>query len=164
MTSLAGKTLSRTIISLVITVLFSSASFAIGKNGIGVGFVLGDPSAITMKYFINDQHAVDAGIGDAAGDGFYLYGDYLLHFPGIIPVERFTLYLGGGAAFHNFEKERKHEDDIDENRIEVRMPVGVEFETPEIPLGIFLEIVPAMRLAPDVDFELRAGLGMRYFF
>jgi len=117
-----------------------------------------------MKYFINHQHAVDAGIGDAAGDGFYLYGDYLLHFPGIIPVERFTLYLGGGAAFHNFEKNRRHEDDVDENRIEARMPVGVEFETPEIPLGIFLEIVPAMRLSPDVDFELRAGLGMRYFF
>ncbi len=156
--------ISKYFLSAALLLMFATPGLAIGKYGIGVGFVLGDPSAITMKYFINEQHAFDVGIGEAGGDGFYLYGDYLLHFPTIIPVEKITLYLGGGIGFHDFEKDRKHKDDIDENRIEVRLPIGVEFETPRIPLGVFLEIAPAMRLAPDVDFGFRGGLGIRYYF
>ncbi|HOF14170.1 MAG TPA: hypothetical protein PLH80_11450 [Spirochaetota bacterium] len=34
----------------------------------------------------------------------------------------------------------------------------------EVPIRIFFELVPALRIAPDVDFGIRGGLGARYFF
>ncbi len=155
----------KNVLSCIITAaVVLSAAGASAENTIGLGVILGDPSGITGKVFLNRNHAVDMGIGDPVGNGFYLYGDYLLHFPGAIPAPELVLYLGAGAGFHHWERHNKSRADDEENRIEARVPVGLEFMTPKVPVGIFIELVPALRISPDTDFDLRGGIGARYYF
>jgi hypothetical protein len=133
------------------------------ENTFGLGFILGDPSGITGKAFLGENNAIDIGLGDPEGEGYYIYGDYLLHLRGLGFENRLAFYFGGGAAFHHHEwEEKQHRED--ENRIELRIPAGLEYVTPKIPIGLFAEIVPALCISPDVEFELRGGVGARYFF
>ncbi len=143
--------------------LASTALYA-GENRAGLGFVLGDPSGITGKLFISPSDAIDAGVGASHDHGAYIYADYLRHFSGIFPVPSLLLYLGIGPGFYDHDNEGRNRSDRDENGIECRFPVGLEFRFTTIPLAAFLELVPAMAVIPDIDFHLRGGLGVRYFF
>src|SRR5579863_7404960 len=58
----------------------------VANKTFGLGLELGDLEGITGKWFLTDSHALDFGIGDAAGDyyvngygGLYLYADFLWH-------------------------------------------------------------------------------------
>ncbi len=140
---------------------------AIAAGNFGLGFVLGDPSGITAKYFLGSDHAIAAGVGDAAGHGLYLNVDYLKHFRGLFPVPEMTFYLGGGGAFHHYHRDRHvrvWDDEDEENRLETRMPFGINYVFKPVPIEAFLELVPALEIVPDVDFRMRAGLGARYYF
>ncbi|MFH0974341.1 MAG: hypothetical protein V1874_00990 [Spirochaetota bacterium] len=130
----------------------------------GVGFILGDPSGFTAKVFPDDIYALDFGIGPSAHDGFYLYADFLRHFGSLFPVKELVFYVGGGAGFHNHEEHRKGNESDHENSLEARMPFGIEYTFKDVPVGIFGEIVPAMEIAPDFDFNIRGGAGARYYF
>ncbi len=152
-------------ILLCSALLTAGPAFAAGN--FGLGFVLGDPSGITAKYYLGNDHAIAAGIGDAAGHGFYINVDYLKHFREIIPVPGMALYLGGGGAFHHYHRDRHGrvwDDEDEENRLETRLPFGINYVFKPVPVEVFLELVPALELVPDVDFRLRAGLGARYYF
>ena len=55
-------------------------------------------------------------------------------------------------------------DDEDENKIGVRIPIGLAYQFADAPLDIFFEIVPLLDLAPATDFGLNGAIGIRYFF
>ncbi|GAB4219019.1 MAG TPA: DUF3996 domain-containing protein [Spirochaetota bacterium] len=138
------------------------ATIASAAHNFGAGFILGDPSGLTAKIFMGKSDAIDIGIGESADD-LYIYADYLRHFHGVFPINELVFYLGVGAGFHDWEKDRKNDHD-EENRIDVRIPVGLEYTFTKVPVGIFIELVPALRIIPDVDFDIRGGLGARYYF
>ncbi|MDY6932744.1 MAG: hypothetical protein SVZ03_00815 [Spirochaetota bacterium] len=147
----------------VIIIIYSNPLKA-GDNRIGVGFLIGSFSGLTGKFFIDEGNSIDVGIGDPSDEGYYIYGDYLSHFSEIFPINRLLNYLGVGVGFHHFKKDHKWKLDEEENRLELRIPFGMEYLTPKIPLGIFIELVPTLRFIHDIDFNLRGGLGMRYYF
>jgi hypothetical protein len=153
-----------TVISLIVLILAASGALKAAERKFGVGFILGSPSGVTGKLFLNKSSAVDAGLGVAAGDGFYLYADYLMHFGGVFPVDNLDVYFGLGPGYHHYEKEHKRNEDEEENRLEARLPVGLEYFIDKVPLGVFLEIAPALRIVPDIDFDFRGGIGLRYYF
>jgi len=145
-----------------LTAFTPGPGYAARSRPFGLGFVLGDPSGFTGKYYLSGRDAIDGGVGDALGKGFYLYGDYLRHFP--LGTYSLKLYFGGGAAFHHYRRDKHYWDEEEENRVEGRMPLGVDYRFDAIPVEAFFELVPALRIIPDVDFTIRAGLGARYFF
>jgi hypothetical protein len=153
----------------VLTVLFFAAFAFTGtllfaaESRLGLGVVLGDPSGITGKVFISSSDAIDAGIGASHHHGAYVYGDYLRHFSGVFPVPSLLLYLGIGPGFYDHDSEGRNHSESDENGLECRFPIGLEYRFTTIPLAAFLELVPAMEIVPDIDFHLRGGLGIRYF-
>ena len=154
-------------ILLISLAIILSAEGASAAPKIGLGFILGDPSGLTGKAFLGDNDAVDLGIGPSARDGFYFYGDYLRHFNNVFPVSGLALYFGAGAGLHNHDRDdngRNDDDDDEENSLEARLPIGIEYTVRAVPLGIFLELVPALEVIPDFDFHLRGGLGVRYYF
>ncbi len=131
----------------------------------GAGFILGDPSGLTGKVIFNPDNAAAFGIGASARDGFYVYADYLRHFGGLFPFRELELFIGAGVGLHSFEHDhRPGNDEERENSLEVRVPVGLEYIFNQVPLGIFIELAPALELVPDIDFHLRGGLGLRYYF
>ncbi len=148
------------VLPLIIVLMFTTIVSA--ANSIGAGFILGDPSGLTAKIFMEKSNAIDIGIGESADD-LYIYADYLRHFYGVFPINELVFYLGAGAGFHKWEKDVKNESE-EENRIDVRIPLGMEYTFTKIPVGIFLELVPALRIIPDVNFDIRGGLGARYYF
>ncbi len=136
------------------------------SNKFGGGFILGDPSGLNGKAILGN-HAIDIGIGPSFNDGFYLYGDYLRRFHGVFPVIALSLYIGIGPGFHHHDKgnnDRNHDHDGDYNSLECRVPFGIDYLFPQIPIELFAEIAPALVIIPDIGFKIRGGVGVRYYF
>ncbi len=152
-------------IFFLLVILSSGVSLSAAEGKLGAGFILGDPTGITGKYYVSSADALDFGLGASYGDGFYLYCDYLRHFPGVFPVRELALYLGGGGGFHHHDSDSDRNHHKDEyNSLECRVPLGVEYTLDKAPLGIFAEIVPALQVIPDIESDIRGGIGIRYYF
>ena len=156
---------------LVLCVLFAASSEA--KGNIGVGFVLGSPTALSAKGFISKKNAWDVQLA-FDDDAFIVYGDYLMHFPGAFKTNdpfgsRLTPYVGVGPVLAVETKDRHDEGKFfderdDDMAIGVRVPFGVEWIGDEVPIGVGLEIGPGIIVAPGTDGFFTAGVTLRYYF
>jgi len=146
--------------AMLLIILLSANVCAMERKKNGIGVIAGDPTGITGKLLIDNNNAIDAGIGwKTSGDNeLHIYGDFLYHWYDIFEVKQgmLPLYFGGGVRFIN----RDNNDD----KFGIRMPVGMEYMFEKISLGAFLELVPVLNLTPDTDFDLEAGMGIRLFF
>ncbi len=147
------------VLSFLIVFLAVSA-LAIERKKVGIGVIAGEPTGITGKYMIDNNSAIDAGVGweTSSDNEFHIFGDYLYHLYNLFEVKKgkLPMYFGGGARF--IDRENK------DNRFGIRIPVGIEYLFDNMPLGAFLELVPVMNLTPDTDFDLEGGVGIRFLF
>ena len=139
------------------------ASVSAQDSGFGLGVNLSYPFGVSLKYWVGDNSAFDAGIGFPVY-GYYHTGaanvsthfDYLWHFFDLFPVPsgKLPLYVGPGLqlGFGN------------QFYFGVRGAVGVAYLFEDIPLDIFLELAPGVNFTPDVDFTFGAGTGARWYF
>lgn len=137
----------------------------------GVGIILGDPTAITLKHRISERRALDFGFGYHWHDSFLFYGDYLFQFPGTFKtdskeVNTIVPYVGVGPAvsFHTEEKRKRVGDREVKVALMGRIPLGLNFVIPDSPLELFAEIVPLINIIPGLDFGVGGGIGIRVFF
>lgn len=128
------------------------------KKDIGVGIILGEPTGITIKKWLSASMALDGAIAWSFGNesALHLHADYLFHKRLSIKGRNdgLLLYYGLGGKI-KFQKE---------NRIGMRIPLGLAYDFQNEPLDIFLELVPGLDLFPSTDFAFIAALGIRYFF
>ena len=133
---------------------------AMERKRFGIGVILGEPTGITGKLMLDDNSAIDVGVGwETSNDNkLHIYGDYLYHLYDVIevPKGKLPIYFGGGARWVS----RENNDD----KFGVRIPVGLEYVFEDISLGAFVELVPVVNLTPDTDVDFEAGTGIRYFF
>jgi len=120
--------------------------------------MIGEPTGISLKNWISQTNAWDAGIAWGFGNegAFHLHGDYLWHKFNLIHVDkgRLPLYYGVGARLlfaHDF-------------RLGIRGVIGLDYLFSDVPIDIFLEIVPIFDLAPRTEFSFNGAFGFRYFF
>jgi len=148
------------IVVITLIVLFSAQVFAAEDDNLGFGVILGEPTGITAKFLLSDESAIDAGAGwDTSGDDrIHVYADYLFHINDLFDVGKgsLPLFFGAGLRFISIE------DDDDE--LGIRLPVGLEYVFPKLPIRIFGELVPVLDLTPDTEFDMDGGVGIRYFF
>lgn len=141
-------------------VLLATTAWAADERPFGLGVIAGEPTGITGKYMLNANHAIDGGVGwKTSGDNeFHLYGDYLFHFHHLIQVKKGDLpvYVGGGLRWVRRDKK--------DNKLGIRIPVGLEYLFAGGSLGAFGELVPVLNLKPDTDFDLEGGIGIRFYF
>jgi hypothetical protein len=52
----------------------------------------------------------------------------------------------------------------DEDRIGIRIPVGICYLFEQSPLDIFLELGPVLDLTPATKLRVTSSVGIRYFF
>lgn len=124
------------------------------------GAIFGEPTGVSLKYWLNDTMAVDGAAGWSFHDDsdFYIHSDVLWHKFDVFDVSRgrLPLYFGvGGLA--NF---RDHRDDI----VGIRVPVGVNYLFEDAPVSLFLEVAPVLDIAPSTRGDITAGVGVRFCF
>jgi hypothetical protein len=152
------------------TVACTTASAALPMDGFGVGVMVGEPTGLSLKKWIGEDRAIDAGIGWSFSDydAFHFHVDYLFHRFGLLLDEgrgdRLPVYVGIGGRI----KLKDHEDgkgrDHDDDSFGIRIPLGISYLFADVPVDIFAEIVPTFDVAPDTDLDLGAAVGARYYF
>jgi len=140
-----------------ISFLFSKTSYA-QQTGFGLGLMLGEPTGFSGKYWLSPQSAIDGGFAWSVYKHGYLqiHTDYLWHNYSIISVIKGTLPIyygvGGRLIFAH------------DNIAGIRGVAGLDYLFDGTPLDIFLELVPILDLAPEMDFDFNAAIGIRYYF
>lgn len=140
----------------------------------GVGFILGNPTAITGQMVQSQQKSFQAGLSFSYDDSFLLFVDRLFHFPGTFKtseklINELVPYMGIGGALAVTSKDRRQKDgyfDKDEGSIGmgVRVPFGIEWKITDPNLSVYFEIAPGISIFPETSAEFMGGLGFRYFF
>lgn len=161
-----------------ILVALAVASMCVGvaaahPQGVGLGLMGGNPSGLSLKVWTGGNVALDAGLGYSLwyGEALSFHGDVLWHTRSLIqpPADGYLpFYIGLGArvvmadAPHNYPY----------TRIGVRIPLGLEYVFSNVPIGLFVEVVPTFDLAgvPNSGpyngqfFGPQGSIGFRYYF
>jgi hypothetical protein len=141
----------------------------------GLGVELGGPTGLTGKYFLDSgNQALQFGLGGYAGYyrdfyGYHLYFDYLWHPVSLVSASAFELplFVGLGVRLWDFDDRRDRFDD-DGQAIGLRVPVGIAFDFNNVPIDIFLQLVPSLNFysqyRDNFGFWFDFSFGIRYFF
>jgi hypothetical protein len=146
----------------------------------GLGFQIGDPTALIGKVFVGRGNALDFGVGfggygyarcrDNNGHWYYcgdrygrdlsLHADYLWQENLVRQQVNLDWHIGAGGRIAFW-------DAWDDRTVALiaRMPLGLDltFARPSF-LEVFFEIAPGIMIAPRLDFDLDAALGVRFYF
>ncbi len=164
------------ILFICLSTLSPRASSAASSRTFGLGIVLGDPTAITGKYWMDSRFAIDMGLAYNFDNFFTVYADYLHHWPSAFGgakeafIRELVPYLGIGGLFHSSEEpyhhKRHHHHVHGETEVNllVRVPLGIEWLPRNVPIGVFLELVPGIFIVPEVTGAFMGGIGIRYYF
>ena len=151
----------KSLTTLVLVLIFLSLpgkGLTYEKNDFGLGIILGSPTGLSAKLWLNKNNALDAAVAwSFGGKGrLQLHGDYLWHNFSLIKVEEgnFPLYYGLGFRV-NFG---------DETEAGVRFPIGLNYLFSRVPFDIFIEVVPVLQVVKKTDFEIDGAIGARFFF
>jgi hypothetical protein len=125
-----------------------------------IGAIFGEPTGLSLKYWLSDTMAVDGGLGWSFDDetDVHVHSDVLWHNFEWLPVSEGSLavYFGVGAR----AKFRDNRDDL----FGIRFPIGLNYLFRDVPVSVFAEVAPVLDLAPSTRGALTAGIGARYRF
>lgn len=140
----------------------------------GIGFVLGDPTAISGRYNISEDHAADLQVSFNRSYYVLVYGDYLFKFKGLFGhdtrfAEQLTAYTGAGpmavfATKSDHDKGSYFDKRDDAVALAARIPFGIEWTPEKIPLGIGIELAPGVVVIPATAGFLQGGVTLRWYF
>ena len=126
----------------------------------GIGLMVGEPTGLTAKYFIDSVFAIDAGLGWSFHDETdpQLHADLLWHKFDLIPVEKgqMPVYLGVGGR-------GKFRDNADD-RAGIRFPIGISYIFDDKPLDVFVEFAPIIDFTPSTRGSFNIAIGARWWF
>lgn len=128
------------------------------ESSFGLGIMVGSPTGLSAKYYIDKNIAIDAGLGwSLSKDVLRLHGDFLIHNYKLLPKAfdfPLVLYFGGGVKTV-FAKEFE---------LGARIPVGVLYNFKKPKIDVFFELVPVLNLIPDTSFDFDGAVGARFYF
>jgi hypothetical protein len=129
-------------------------------QGFGAGAIFGEPTGVSLKYWIDRRSAVDAIVGSSfeGESNLYLQSQYLYHWFDIIDPgrDRVALYAGGGVRYQWIDNRS--------DRFGIRAVGGIAYLLDNVPVDIFLELGPVFDLTPDRKVRFGGGIGARYWF
>jgi hypothetical protein len=146
------------VILVLFTVCLSMNAFP-QKGDFGMGLILGNPTAFSIKWWTGNSSAIDASLGYHYGNMNHLHlnTDLLLHLWSIEKEQDIIkIYFGPGAGM-GF---------ISDLSITVRAPVGTGLYLNDLPLEIFAELVPLFQIiGPEgTRFKVDGYIGARWYF
>lgn len=139
------------------------------KGTLGVGIILGEPTGISAKLYLQDDQAIQGAIGFAfVGGGIHVHGDYVFHPLILQNRDSFVLplYVGPGVRLINYRDGR----DGSNNYVAVglRAVGGMLFDFKDVPLDAFLELAGILQYGfkdgKGFGLDLNVAAGARYYF
>ena len=145
----------------------------------GLGVELGYPTGLTGKYFLQQDRALQFGLGYVRHwrdrDGGHIYFDYLFHPVSLVSNPTFELpfYFGFGGRAWNVDYYDGRYDGYDGTVFGVRVPLGVSFDFNNVPIDIFVQLAFTFdflhtgfdnRYDRDFYADLHGTFGIRYYF
>ncbi len=144
-----------------------SSSRGEDKGTIGVGIILGEPTGITAKLYLQDDQAIQVAAGGAfVGGGLQLHADYVFHPYILQSKESFVMpfYVGPGLRAIQYSSGR----DDKSFAFGLRAVAGLLFDFKNVPLDAFVEVAGVLEYefkdGEGVGIALNAGAGVRYYF
>ena len=113
----------------VLTMTLSVPATAQGDDKyVGIGFIVGEPTGLDAKFFLNNENALEFGLAwSLSGQNeLHLQGDYLWHRYDLIELnngDEMPLFFGIGARFVSTEDDPG--DNNDEDICGIRFPVAL---------------------------------------
>jgi hypothetical protein len=141
-----------------------------GNGGnLGLGVMLGDPTGVDLKYWLERDRALHFGLAYAFDNYGELLGDYLFEFPHAFNGKegaQFIPYVGIGGAlfFGSADKGHDFHGYNDSVALGVRIPLGIEFIPHGTPIGLTAEIAPGIGLIPGTFGFVQGYVGARFYF
>lgn len=149
--------------------LLLAAGAARAQDDFGIGVILAEPTGLSAKLWLNENEAIDAAAAWSFSDysSFQFHADYLMHrfdlFRNVdTTVGRPALYFGAGGRLKLGEDNGRGNDADD--RLGVRVPVGMTYLFAQAPFDVFGEVVPVLDIAPDTELDFNAAIGGRFYF
>ncbi len=144
---------------IAVLVLLLNSGLSAQDSGIGAGVIFGTQSGLSLKMWTGEITAVDAAMSWSIIDQasyFIIHSDMLVHKFNLIPVDegRLPVYFGLGAKLGI----------ANDLIFGIRVPFGLDYMFDSLPLDIFVEVAPGIRLLPATAFDIDGGLGARYYF
>ena len=150
----------------------------VANGKFGLGLELGAPFGLNGKYFLDDSHALNFGVGevydgyygDYNRDGIHLYLDYMWHPFVLGRPEPFQVpfFIGVGGRIWDFnDRDRTNDDGF---AVGARCPIGIALDFNKVPLDIWFQFtfvadVFANRYRDDrFGLHLEGSIGIRYWF
>ena len=153
---------------------FVSETVSPAGKTIGVGVELGAPTTLNFKFMTASDQGVVLGIGGGIwyDESLSLHADYLWHplvagfnggtFSGYIGIGAWTSigfgnpgpHYGYYAPFYNNEPVA----------LGARLPLGLALAFNEVPVELFIEVVPSLEVFPGIGGFGQGGLGARFYF
>ena len=132
---------------IVLVILFFSINSYGQDKGFGIGVMIGEPTGLSAKYWLNDVNALDFGLAYSfvrRNSAVSLHADYLYHAFDIIKSNyRIPIYYGFGARLRLVSG--------DDNALGARGVIGVAWLSDRAPFDVFLEVVPVFNLFPSTS-------------
>jgi hypothetical protein len=127
-------------------------------SGWGVGVLVGEPTGLSFKQWLERSMAVDAGVAWS----FRRHGFFHLHMDALFHIreaekgeDRVLVYLGPGARLAAGSGEVQ---------LGLRIAGGIAFLPRDAPIDLFAELAPTLNLIPATEIILNGGIGIRYYF
>ncbi len=130
------------------------------QKGFGAGIILGEPTGFSLKGWLNETNAIDAGVAWSFGSpaSFHVHADYLWHNYDVIKsTEILPLYYGFGARL-------KAGENGEDTRFGIRAVIGLDYIFRNAPVDLFLEVAPIVDIAPKTELSGNGGIGARFWF
>jgi len=155
---------------IALLMLWMTTVVQAAHDGIGVGIIVGEPTGLSLKNWVSEKRAYDAGAAwsFSENESFQLHADYLIHDFTLVkddPADmRISLYYGIGARVKMKDDDDNNGRNDEDALVGIRFPLGVSYLFVKNPVELFLEFVPVFDFVPETDFDLNAAVGVRYYF
>ena len=162
------KIIIAVLLGLIATSAVAEEQTVVAQKQLGVGVIVGEPTGLSVKYWLDENQAIDGALAWSFWDenGLQIHADYLWHNFDLLHVGetsgQLPVYYGVGGRLKFKEDEGKGDHDH-ETVLSVRAPVGISYMFGRAPLEVFGEIVPVLDLTPDVELDLNVAVGLRFY-
>lgn len=162
--------------NIIILVLFILSSLSLYSQGprnkdFGFGIILGDPTGLSGKFWIDRENAVAFSVGNSYFGALRISGDYLWHF-NAFKSKVITMYAGPGAVIgigesggwiYKDKKDGYWYRKSDEIGIGVRGIFGLNIIPKNTPLEFFVELGALVGIIPGFGSSVEGAVGVRFY-